>query len=233
MIYDNDFLLDNPSSTSPGAFRYVSSNTNIASVSGNFVLIIGGGNTTIQAIQEETNNYESASITCSLTILKNITNLSNFNNLEKTFGDNDFILSHPTSNREGNYSYVSSNPQVAIVSNNVVKIVGGGLTTITAIQTESTEYSEGRINCVLTVFRINPKLININNTYENNEYQISYESTSDGTYSYSFSDNSAVKINPNNTLTFLKKATVIVTIHQEETANYFKGTFSTIIDHNE
>jgi hypothetical protein len=233
MIYDNDFLLDNPSSTSPGAFRYVSSNTNVASVSGNFVLIIGGGNTTIQAIQEETNNYESASITCSLTILKNITNLSNFNNLEKTFGDNDFILSHPTSNREGNYSYVSSNPQVAIVSNNVVKIVGGGLTTITAIQTESTEYSEGRINCVLTVFRINPKLININNTYENNEYQISYESTSDGTYSYSFSDNSAVKINPNNTLTFLKKATVIVTIHQEETANYFKGTFSTIIDHNE
>ena len=82
------------------------------------------------------------------------------------------------------------------------------------------------------MFKINPKLIKINVSNENNEYQIRFQSTSDGTYSYTFSDNSAVKINSNNTLTFLKKATVIVTIHQHETANYFKGTYSTIIDHN-
>ena len=233
MIYDDDFLLNYPSSTSPGSISFISSNSNVASVSGNLVSINDGGYTTILARQEATNNYEPASITCGITILKRPTILSNFVNLEKTFGNNDFTLSYPTSNREGNYSYVSSNPQVAIITNNIVKIVGGGSTIITAIQSETAEYAEERINCVLTIFKINPKLINIDNTYENNEYQIKYESTSDGTFSYTFSDNSAVKINPNNTLTFLKKATVIVTIHQEETVNYFKGTFSTIIDHNE
>lgn len=232
MIYDDDFLLYYPSSTSPGSFSYISSNPNVASVSGNLVSINDGGNTTILARQEETNNYESASITCVITILKRPTILSNFRNLEKTFGNNDFSLSDPTSNREGSYRYVSSNPLVAIISNNTVKIVGGGSSIITALQAESAEYAEGTINCVLTVFQINPKLININVTNENDEYQIRYQSTSDGTYSYTFSDNSAVKINSNNTLTFLKKATVIVTIHQHETANYFKGTYSTIIDHN-
>ena len=232
MIYDDDFILDYPSSTSSGAFSYISSNPNVASVSGNFITINDGGNTTILAIQEATNNYESTSITCVITILKRPTILSNFSNLEKTFGNNDFALLDPTSNREGSYRYVSSNPLVAIITNNIVKIISGGSTIITAIQLESAEYAEKTINCVLTVFKINPKLININVSNENNEYQIRFQSTSDGIYSYTFSDNTAVKINTNNTLTFLKKATVIVTIYQDETSNYFKGTYSTIIDHN-
>ena len=231
MIYDNDFFLQDPTSTSPGAFSYLSSNSYVASVSGKFVTIMDGGNTTILARQVETSLYTSASITCSITILKRDTNLSNFGNLEKKFGDNDFTLAQPTSNREGGYSYLSSNPLVAIVSDNVVKIVGGGSTTITALQGESAEYAEGTITCVLTVSKINPVLSNVNVIYANGEYQIRFDSTSNGTYSYVFSDNSAVRINPNNTLSFLKSASVIVKILQNETANYFKGTYSTIIDH--
>ena len=231
MIYDDDFFLQYPLSTSPGAFSYISSNSYVASVSGKFVTINDGGNTTILARQEETTLYTSASTTCSITILKRDTILSNFGNLEKKFGDNDFTLAQPTSNRVGSYSYLSSNPQVAIVSDNVVKIVGGGSTTITALQSESAEYAEKKITCVLTVSKINPVLSNVNVIYANGEYQIRFDSTSNGTYSYVFSDNSVVRINPNNTLSFLKSASVIVKILQNETANYFKGTYSTIIDH--
>jgi hypothetical protein len=231
MIYDDDFFLQDPSSTSPGTFSYLSSNSYVASVSGKFVTINDGGKTTILARQEETTLYTSASITCSITILKRETILSNFGNLEKKFGDNDFTLVQPTSNRVGSYSYLSSNPLVAIVSDNVVKIVGGGSTTITALQAESAEYAEKTITSVLTVSKINPVLSNVNVIYVNGEYQIRFDSTSNGTYSYVFSDNSAVRINPNNTLTFIKSASVIVKILQNETANYFNGTYSTIIDH--
>lgn len=65
---DDDFSLTSPLSTSDGSFTYSSSNVNTASVSGNVVSIKNPGTTTITAVQAETDNYVSNSISLTLTI---------------------------------------------------------------------------------------------------------------------------------------------------------------------
>ncbi|MEN9322503.1 MAG: hypothetical protein RL699_283 [Bacteroidota bacterium] len=49
-----------------------------------------------------------------------------------TMGDAPFVLTNPTTNSSGTFSYTSSNTAVATISGNTVTIVGGGSTTITA-----------------------------------------------------------------------------------------------------
>ena len=93
------FDLSDPTSDSPGLFSYSSSNAKVVSIIEKNVTIVGAEIATITAIQAETDNYLAASITCLITILKRATILSNFSNLEKTFGDNVFTLSQPTSDR--------------------------------------------------------------------------------------------------------------------------------------
>ena len=65
---DAPFVLKDPVSTSQGAFSYISFDTDIATVSGNIVTIVGIGSTIIQAIQEPYGFYEESSIDATLTV---------------------------------------------------------------------------------------------------------------------------------------------------------------------
>jgi gliding motility-associated-like protein len=65
---DAPFTLANPSSNSTGAFSYTSSNTAVATITGNTVTIIKPGTTTITATQTATNDHLTGSITANLTI---------------------------------------------------------------------------------------------------------------------------------------------------------------------
>jgi len=67
-VGDAAFALTAPSSVSSGAFTYTSSNTGVATISGNMVTIVGAGNTTITATQAANGNYGSASATASLVV---------------------------------------------------------------------------------------------------------------------------------------------------------------------
>ena len=67
-----------PTSNSGGAFSYISSDPNIARVSGSTLTILQGGNITITATQEETTSYNSGNISASFTINnQNLVCLSN------------------------------------------------------------------------------------------------------------------------------------------------------------
>jgi hypothetical protein len=72
--------LTNPTSTSSGVFTYTSSNTTVASVSGNTVTILKAGNAIITATQGATTNYISGITTATLTIFDNITRREATNN---------------------------------------------------------------------------------------------------------------------------------------------------------
>jgi hypothetical protein len=63
-----DFTITNPTSNSPGAFSYGSSNTNVATVSGNTVTLTGTGTTTITATQAASGFYNSGTRTFILTV---------------------------------------------------------------------------------------------------------------------------------------------------------------------
>ena len=62
------FTLTAPNSNSQGAFTYTSSNTNVATISGTTVKIVGAGTSTITATQAASGNYTSGSITATLTV---------------------------------------------------------------------------------------------------------------------------------------------------------------------
>jgi uncharacterized protein YhjY with autotransporter beta-barrel domain len=62
------FDLPAPTSTSPGAFTYTSSNTAVATVSGLTVTIVGPGTTTLTATQAATANYTAGSVTTTLEV---------------------------------------------------------------------------------------------------------------------------------------------------------------------
>ena len=70
---------------------------------------------------------------------------------EKSLGDAPFVLTAPTSNSPGAFTYTSSNTSVATISGNTVTIVGVGNSTITANQAASSPYLTGSTTAVLTV----------------------------------------------------------------------------------
>ena len=67
-FYDGSFTLIPPTSTSPGAFTYQSTNTNVATTSGRTITFISPGTTTITATQDQTALFQSASISFLLTV---------------------------------------------------------------------------------------------------------------------------------------------------------------------
>jgi surface protein len=79
------FTITDPSSNSPGAFSYTSSNQLIADISGKIISITGSGSATITATQAATANYTSGTIDASFNVLENSpgnpVNISNSNEL--------------------------------------------------------------------------------------------------------------------------------------------------------
>ena len=150
---DADFILNKPLSNNPtGVFTYTSSNTNIATIIGNMVKIIGAGSVIITATQGETSIFSSATINLTLNVNKKITVLSGFNDITKNLGDVDFILNNITSNgSNGDFSYTISDTNIASIEGTTVKIMGEGVTIIEAIQAETINYTLAKISCFLSI----------------------------------------------------------------------------------
>jgi hypothetical protein len=220
-----------PTSLSTGSLTYSSSNTSIATVTENIVTIVSTGIVAIIATQEETNNYLSETIYYTLTINKIDTSLNDFENIIKTYGDSDFSLEEPLSDRPGTYVYTSSDESVATISGSTVTIHSGGFISITAIQQETEIYKPGFITCSLKVNRINSTLNYIDVLQVGATYKLKVETNSDGLFSYNVSDSTAVTINSDNTLSFLKPCDVVIIATQAETATYYSGKFSTVVSY--
>jgi hypothetical protein len=77
--------------------------------------------------------------------------LSNFSVPAKVLGNAPFLLTAPTTNSTGAFTYSSSNPAVATVSGTTVTLVGAGSTTITATQAATATYASNSISASLVV----------------------------------------------------------------------------------
>lgn len=140
LIDDASFTLTGTASSAL-AVSYVSSNTGVATISGNTVTITGVGTTTITASQSGNGNYNAAAdVPRTLTVNKRDQTIT-FNPLaDKRFNDAPFALS-ATSSSGLAVTYSSSNTSVATVSGNVVTIIAAGSTTITASQNGNALYN--------------------------------------------------------------------------------------------
>ena len=149
---DPSFNLTNPTSNSTGKFTYTSSNTIVATVSGNAVSILTAGSTVITATQDVSGMYTSKTATATLVVGVIPSLLSNFIIPKKEFNDISFNLTDPSSNNVGLFTFVSSNPSVATISGRVVTIHAVGTSIITASPTAYWNFSSGGISTELTVF---------------------------------------------------------------------------------
>jgi hypothetical protein len=66
--FDAPFTLTKPTSDSPGAFTYTSSNTAVATISGSTVTIVGAGSTTITANQAASGSFITGSVSANLVV---------------------------------------------------------------------------------------------------------------------------------------------------------------------
>ena len=149
---DADFQLS-ATASSGLLVTYTSSNTQVAVITGDMVKIIGAGSTTITAHQAGNNQYNPApSVRQVLRVEKQEQRITFGSLSNQVYGDADFQLL-ATASSGLPVTYTSSNPNVAVVTGDVVKIIGVGFTTITAQQTGNQGYHPAsNVSQILTVY---------------------------------------------------------------------------------
>jgi len=219
---DGPFSLSG-SASSGLAVNYSSSNTDVATISGNTVTIVGAGSTTITASQGGDGDYEAASDVDQILTVNQASQSITFGSLtSKTFGDVNFNLT-ATASSGLTTSYESSDLSVATVSGNSVTIVGAGTTTITASQSGDTDYSAASdVPQSLTVNQASQSITFgalAAKTFGDADFALGATSSSGLTMSYSSSDLSVATIS-GSTVTIVGVGTTTITASQSGNVNF-------------
>ncbi|MBT1698783.1 T9SS type A sorting domain-containing protein [Fulvivirgaceae bacterium PWU4] len=216
-----DVPFDLPLKASSGlAIQYASSNTAVATVSGNTVTIKGIGTTDITASQPGDAGYNAAT-----PVLRQLTvklgQVITFAALQPVrYADQPFAAG-ATSSSGLAISYTSSNPEVATVSGGQITIVAPGSTVITALQAGNATYAAA--NSVVQTLIVNRGLQQISFSAINDvtlgNAQVQMTGTSTSLLPVIFSAASdKVAIN-GNTLTFLRSGPV--TVQASQAGNFY------------
>jgi hypothetical protein len=226
-IGDAPFTITPPTTNSSGSFTYTSSNTEVATIDGITVTIVGMGTSTITAVQESTDYFISGTVSTSLVVENVKPVVTDFSVPEKTFGDAAFSVVAPTSNSDGIFTYTSSNTAVATVAGSTITIVSAGTSTITASQAITADYGSAKITAALTVNKATPTITNfsaITKTFGNAAFSlVAPTSNSTGAFTYT-SSNTAVATIVGSTVTIVGGGTATITATQATTTNYLAGT---------
>ncbi|OJJ19189.1 hypothetical protein BKI52_20470 [marine bacterium AO1-C] len=210
---------------------YASSNTSVATISGNTVTIVGAGTTTITASQAGDANYNAATdVPQTLTVNKAIQTIT-FGALgTKTFGDAAFTLSAMGGASGNAITYTSSDASVATISGNTVTIVGAGTTTITASQAGDANYNAAtNVSQTLTINKANQTItfdLGANTTKIVGDAAFDLTATggaSGSTVTYT-SSNTAVATISGSTVTIVGPGTATITASQAGNNNYNAAT---------
>lgn len=145
-------ILNPPRSNSPAPWIYVSSDPYIVSIVGNVATALYAGSVTISAMQAAYGGFAAGKATAFVTVTQILPDLvTNFAISNKFLCSVPFTLPKPTSNSNGAWTYVSSNPQVVSVAGNVATPTGLGTCIITANQAASASIGAGTISTQVTV----------------------------------------------------------------------------------
>lgn len=213
-----------PATSSSGLpLTFVSSNTDVAAVSGSTLTIVGTGTAVITASQPGDVNYLPAgNVQQVLTVNKASQTISFGTIANKTFGDSDFELT-PTSTSQLPVSLVSSDPAVATISGSTVTIIGAGTTTFTASQTGNNNYHPAAdVQQVLTVNKANQTIMFTSlttKTVGDAPFMLEASSTSGLPVLYS-SSNTAVATISGSTVTITNAGSTVISASQPGNANY-------------
>ena len=136
---DIPFML--PATTDKGlTISYQSTNTNVATIEGNAVTIVGAGTTDIIATQQgDEHHYAATPVSRTLTVNRQTQSIT-FNAFGNVvYGDAQIELNQYT-NKNFEITYTSSNTDVATVNGNIISVIKPGVTVIKAIQNGNKNY---------------------------------------------------------------------------------------------
>jgi surface protein len=217
------FTLNDPLSTSDGAFDFVA-DSNILTISGKTVSVNKIGTAVIKAIQQETDNYASGLVTAIVTVSKGNPTLGPLFIPSVKFGVS-FELTAPSSNSVGEFDYETLDSNIATISGNRVTAVKPGLVYIRATQRETDNFYSASVTGPLTVEKEDAVLeFNVPNglTYSDS-IKLVASSNSLGAISFNSSNLEVASISGDN-LTAVAPGTVTITVNQEDTEFYTSGT---------
>ena len=214
-------------SNSTGAFSYVISDTNLATVIGSNVKILNLGSTLVTVNQASNTNYNSGSATMTLEILTDP--VINFNDITKTYGDPVFELT-PTSTSPAPFSFTISDTNIANLNGSSVSVLNSGNTIISVSQEAYGNFKAANASMILTVLKANPiiSLDEIIKTYGDPDFEISPTSNSDAQFNFNIEDSSIASVD-GNIISLLQAGSTLITTNQVSSRNYNSGSIKTLL----
>jgi gliding motility-associated-like protein len=208
------------STLSTGSISFSSADPSIASIVGSSLSINSAGIVILTAQLEEDEHYQAATLTATLTVLKDDPILE-LADIAVAFEDPDFNL-NAISNSSGAISYQIEDNSIATVSGSLVSIVGSGFTSIIVSQEESINYNAAQISATLSVGAISPEIVFDDHfaTYGTASISLSYSSTSFGAISFSVEDPAVASLSGTDLVIVGAGSTALV-LTQEQDQNYF------------
>lgn len=217
------FTLTAPTSTSDGAWSFQSLDQSIATVSGNKVTLLDGGEVSIRATQSPTLNWLTTTATMKLTVTAPSPTVGTFSDITLSIDSVSKVeLILPASNSKGAWTLTSADPSVASVNGLTVTALKSGSTKISAKQAPSGGYRSIIVTLNVTILAVDPVVTAsgfLDRTVEiipGTPQQISLAapvSNSPGAWTFTSSDPTIASIN-GNSLSALKPGKVTVTAVQ-------------------
>lgn len=212
-----------PTSNSPAAWVFTSSDPSIASVTGLNLVATKPGTITLIATQPATGNYGAAGpIDVKVRILGKQT-LAAPANVTKLVGDPALKIIYPTSLSNGAWSATSSAPTIVAINNGNIQFDNAGRATITLTQAATDTYTATSVNFEVLVIGTPPTLGAFNplavGVGEKLTTPVTPQSNSTGKWIFASSDPTIVSI-VDNVITGVKAGTAIISAYQEPSGKY-------------
>ena len=193
-------ILTAPTSGSDGAITYSSSNTSVATIDNSGVItLVASGYVNFTATQAATELYNSATKTSNtMTVHRQSIFLTRSSPsvevVNKTYGDDYFVVSATNAAEGAALTYESDNPNVATVINastGVISIVSVGTATITASRAQTAQYTSVPVSWTIQVGRTTTTLTGLTDLSYNITVQpifVVASSASNGAVTYALQD---------------------------------------------
>jgi hypothetical protein len=229
-----------PTSPSDGSWSYSSLDLSVATVSGNTVTLLDGGDVSIRATQSPTNNWLTASATMKLTVTAPSPVVGTFSDITLSIDSVSKVeLILPTSTSTGTWTLTSADPSVASINGLTVTALKSGTTKISAKQAPSGGFRSIIVTMNVSILAVDPvvsaggftdRIIEIKLGTPEQISIIAPISNSTGAWTFTSSDPTIASVS-GNSLTALKPGKITVTAVQGPAAKFgsSKPIISTVI----
>ena len=230
-----DLTLTAPAAAGNSVVSFASTTPEVATVDANTgkVTIVGAGAASLRINLAATSNFEATGQIVTFNVKKATPRFGTFAISTRTFGDQSFAVSSPTSTSSAAITFTSSNPAVATISTNgTVSIVGAGSTTITATQAANANYESATTAATFVVNKAVPTLTitaPTNKSYGASDFALSTPTTnSTGAITYSSLTTSIATVDSNTGVVHLVgTGTATIQVSIASTTNYESSSTTT------